>query len=314
MASSSSPTRRTCYCQYQESNTFHQNHTRRKMQRRGAVICTTPLRPSHHLITCRHHHETESGSEASSSSPKTTVTSHSHSPERRRRKRSGYKRRFALCGNHALDPTILKKVAELVRSERMEHSHQSHSAEESDSSELSLSSSASDLSMMPRRISRATAKPTDILFLNGRSGSGSTSKHAGNVQFQCIIHSYYVEMYQYTITATHRSIVRSAALDDLKSRGYTFYQEQAQGELGSQSSVRRSSRGRNSRIYNNHNHNNDNDNDKDDDDDKSFYAMDDMEALQKIRGAFHALTRRRRSARRGSNSSAGNERETETRG
>ena len=166
---------------------------------------------------------------------------HSSEPTSRR----NFTRRFALCGD--CDTSALRALRKAAET--------------------------SELFERSAKRTRATAKPTDILFSRDSSDNGHSPNrndadvdqaHQGNIQFQCIIHSYYFDMYQFAPTATHRSIVRSAALDDLKSRGYSFLQ---------------SANYHPSNLRGNK-------------DEESFYVMDDADALEEIKRAFRKLAKR----------------------
>ena len=57
---------------------------------------------------------------------------------------------------------------------------------------------------------------TDIIF-------DEAGDFEGNDQFQAIIQSFYLDMYQFATTPTHRSIITSTILDELKSSKFKFY-------------------------------------------------------------------------------------------
>ncbi len=205
----------------------------RKMQRRGAVICHRRLPMQSPSSNC------SMRSMTSTTSMNSSV--YSDTPSMR-----SFSRRFALCSE--FDPSVLQALRKF--------------AAECPSSSEFLDDVSYALETTMR--TRAQAKPTDVLFSSYKHNRSLDDRsHEGNIQFQSILHSYYYDLYQFAPSVTHRSIVYSAVLDDLKSRGFVFLQGHRQGQ--GQHCV----------------HN-----------DESFYVMDDLDALRKIKRAFKRLTRR----------------------
>lgn len=203
----------------------------RKMQRRGAVICHRRMQNQSLSLN-----STSTRSLNSTTSLNSSV--YSDAPSMR-----SFSRRFALCSE--FDPSVLQALRKFA-------------AECQSSSEF-----LDDVYVLETTMrTRAQAKPTDVLFSSHKHTRNLDDRsHEGNIQFQSIIHSYYHDMYQFAPSITHRSIVYSAVLDDLKSRGFAFLQGQRLGK---------------DCVHN----------------DESFYVMDDLDALRKIKRAFKRLARR----------------------
>ncbi len=202
----------------------------RKMQRRGAVICHRRMQMQSPSKIC------SMRSWNSMTSLNSSV--YSDAPSMR-----SFSRRFALCSE--FDPCVLQALRKFA-------------AECPSSSEFLDDVYALETTMR----TRAKAKPTDILFSSHKQNRSLDDRsHEGNIQFHSIIQSFYLDKYQFAPSPTYRSIVYSAVLDDLKSRGYTFMQGQRHGQHCVQ-------------------------------DDESFYAMDDLDALRKIKRAFRRLAQR----------------------
>lgn len=60
---------------------------------------------------------------------------------------------------------------------------------------------------------------TDVLF---HADGKADPDHEGNRHFNSVIEATFFDTYQFAVTPTHRSIVRSTVLDEMKSKGHTF--------------------------------------------------------------------------------------------
>eukprot|EP00553_Chaetoceros_curvisetus_P003066 CAMPEP_0204614580 /NCGR_PEP_ID=MMETSP0717-20131115/2278_1 /ASSEMBLY_ACC=CAM_ASM_000666 /TAXON_ID=230516 /ORGANISM="Chaetoceros curvisetus" /LENGTH=193 /DNA_ID=CAMNT_0051627287 /DNA_START=29 /DNA_END=610 /DNA_ORIENTATION=- len=95
---------------------------------------------------------------------------------------------------------------------------------------------------------RLQPEPIDILF--DKSGNQVIDSE-GNLRFQRLISWYYSEKYRFAETGTHRSIIRSAVFDEIKTTGMKFFKLNPF-----------------------------------DGDDDTYILMDDKEAMRKIKNAF----------------------------
>ncbi len=110
---------------------------------------------------------------------------------------------------------ITDNTLEVVRtSQRRLATCSSRSLEDAKKATASLS----DESLQP--------EPVDILF--DKSGN-QVIEHAGNLRFQRLISWYYCEKYRFAETGTHRSIIRSAVIDEIKSVGMKFFKIDSSG-------------------------------------------------------------------------------------
>lgn len=67
--------------------------------------------------------------------------------------------------------------------------------------------------------SSAELEDTDVLFhVDGKA----YPDHEGNKLFKSVIETALFDTYQFAVTPTHRSIVRSTVLDEMKCKGHTF--------------------------------------------------------------------------------------------
>lgn len=75
--------------------------------------------------------------------------------------------------------------------------------------------------------SSAELEDSDVLFhVDGKA----YPDHEGNKLFKSVIETALFDTYQFAVTPTHRSIVRSTVLDEMKCKGHTFKKKCERGD------------------------------------------------------------------------------------